>query len=480
MTSETRTPPRLPEFLVRKYDKPVPRYTSYPTAPRWNGGVDASIWSQALALHAWNHEQHHQKPSCDADVYVHLPFCEQLCSFCGCHKIVTGRHDVERPYVDAILSEWALHKAAAKGSDATGGRGGTLGVASLHLGGGTPTFFSPESLARLLEGLVPKGERALDFQGSFEAHPNSTTPEHLRVLAEFGFKRMSLGVQDLDPRVQETIGRIHDVEQVAAVVAAARRAGFRSVNFDLIHGLPGQTPTSLRRTADAVVSLRPDRIAFYPYAHMPRLKPGQSRLSREDLPNAVEREALYDAGAEHFLRAGYVAIGMDHFALPGDALARSKARGLLHRNFMGYCDRPTPLLVGLGLSSISEVEGRLFAQNEKSLPAYLASLAEGRLPVVHGHVFDATDAILRRHILDLVCLNETFWDTDAAVMGCLADAIGRLGPLEDDGLVQVLCDGIVVTPLGERFLKHICRAFDARQEAFEGSGKGAISVGGTP
>lgn len=446
------------EQLIRKYDRPVPRYTSYPTAPRWSGGVDGALWATTLARCLGEEKNQFL----EADVYVHLPFCEKLCSFCGCHKVVTSNHEMEGPYIDALLAEWELHRQAAAGS----GVASDLGIASLHLGGGTPTFFSPASLERLLEGLVPDSRRSLSFEGSFEAHPNSTTPEQLRVLARYGFKRISIGVQDLDERVQETIGRVHDLERVAWVVKEARKAGFRSVNFDLIHGLPAQTPDSLRRTADAVVSLRPDRIAFYPYAHMPQMKPGQARFEEASIPDAWAREVLYDAGSEIFLRAGYMSIGMDHFALPGDTLARSQARGLLHRNFMGYCDRPTPVLVGLGLSSISEIEGRLFAQNEKSLPAYLAAIREKRLPVVHGHVFDATDAILRRHILDLVCSGETFWDTEAAMVGSLAESIRRLAPLENDGLVQVLCDGVVVTPAGKRFVKHICRAFDARQEAF--------------
>jgi oxygen-independent coproporphyrinogen-3 oxidase len=436
--------------LLEKYDKPAPRYTSYPTVPHWSGKLTAEKWQQHVQ------EAVARQSNSSLSLYVHLPFCEALCTFCGCHKIITRNHDVEEPYIEALVKEWSLYQKLFSEKK-------NLPVKEIHFGGGTPTFFSPESLNRLLEALLRNQNLERDVcEFSVEVHPKTVTKEHLETLARWGCSRLSIGVQDFDPQVQQAIGRKQSEEDVAQVCEWARALNMNSINFDLIFGLPFQTHASLQRTLERVIALKPDRIAFYSYAHVPWLKPGQSGFSPEALPVGANKMALYELGREAFLAAGYVEIGFDHFALPHDSLARSLHNDTLHRNFMGYTTQSSSLLLGLGISSIGDA-GTAFGQNEKTLQAYYRALAINQLPIAHGHILSSEDEILRNHIANLMCHLQTQWKKDSPDEKALLPAFNDLKQLEEDHLV-VIGEGILkVTDIGRRFLRNICMAIDARQ-----------------
>ncbi len=435
--------------LYAKYNVAGPRYTSYPTVPYWQeAGFGAEAWRErvARAFAASNATQ-------GISVYVHLPFCERLCTFCGCTKRITKNHAVEAPYIDSVLAEWALYRQLWE----TAPR-----VRELHFGGGTPTFFAPRELARLVRGLLGEAEPLADAEYGFEAHPNSTTPEHLEALREVGFTRVSLGVQDFDPVVQKAINRIQPCERVASVTEAARAAGYGSINFDLVYGLPKQRLAGIEDTVARVIELAPERIAFYSYAHVPWIRGlGQRGFSEDDLPKAAEKRALYESGRALLEAAGYREIGLDHFALPGDALYEALDAGTLHRNFMGYTPAHTELCVGLGMSAIGDTWDA-FAQNEKKVEDYQARVAAGELPLSRGHLLDAEDLHLRRHILDLMCRFETRWDSTAEEAPLLEEATRRLAEMRDDGLVELAPGHIRVTADGRAFVRNVCMALDAR------------------
>lgn len=435
--------------LYAKYNVPGPRYTSYPTVPYWDQERFArERWLQSLDRAIAGGEVHG-----GISVYVHLPFCERLCTFCGCTRRITRNHAVEAPYVEAVLAEWALHRARW---------GRRVRLRELHLGGGTPTFFSPESLARLVSGLLEDAEVVGDAEFGFEAHPNSTTEAHLRTLHGLGFRRLSLGIQDFDPAVQEAIHRVQSYEQVASATRAARAIGYTSVNFDLVYGLPKQRLSSVEHTVARVLDLRPDRIAFYSYAHVPWIRGvAQRGFSEADLPKNAEKRALYETGRQMLEAAGYSEIGMDHFALPGDALSTALAAGTLHRNFMGYTPVHTQATVGLGMSAIGETT-EAFAQNAKRLDEYQEAVTSGRIPVLRGHLLDEEDRFVRERILDLMCRMRTRWDAPARWQGLLEAARARLEPMEQDGLVAFGEGWLVVTPDGKPFLRNVCMALDAR------------------
>lgn len=335
-------------------------------------------------------------------------------------------------------------------------------IRELHLGGGTPTFFSPHNLVRLVDGLLSGAELTPDAQLSFEAHPNSTTPAHLKRLGEMGFTRLSLGVQDLDPEVQRAINRFHSFEQIAAVTRAARDYGYDSVNFDLIYGLPRQRPDGVDRTFDEILELSPERIAFYGYAHVPWKKGvAQRGFDESEIPRGAVKRQLYDRGRLALAGSGYLEIGLDHFALPGDALHRAAVEGALHRNFMGYTPVATRVTIGLGMSAISD-SGDAFAQNEKTVKAWASRVSEGRLPLARGHLLNEEDRLVRGHIQDLMCRLETRWPRGPALAPVLQAARSRLAGPEADGLVRVDETGVRVTEKGRPFLRNICMAFDAR------------------
>lgn len=434
--------------LLEKYDVAAPRYTSYPTVPFWDvPAFNEDAWKTRLqaSFAAAN-------PN-GISLYVHLPFCEHLCTYCGCNKYITVNHGYEAPYIDTVLKEWGLY------TDLFGEK---PRIREVHLGGGTPTFFSPANLHRLLTGIFSSAVLLPDAELSFEGHPNNTTAAHLQTLYDLGFRRMSLGIQDFDPEVQRIIHRIQPFENVNAVMGAARKTGYASVNFDLIYGLPLQTLDSIRDTVRKVLQLRPDRISFYSYAHVPWIKGnGQRLFTEQDLPRAAEKRALYETGKEMLLNAGYAEIGMDHFALPGDDLYAAWKNGSLHRNFMGYTTIRTDMLTGLGVSAISD-GNTVYTQNEKTLTAYEQAVHAARLPIAKGHLLDEEDLLLRGHIQDLMCRFTTQWNRKDAQSDALADGLQRLCEPERDGLVEVLRNGVTVTQKGRPYIRNICMAFDAR------------------
>ena len=436
------------EFYA-KYNVAGPRYTSYPTVPYWDESTfDAAAWRETV------HRAFTESNEADGvSVYVHLPFCERLCTFCGCTKRITKKHEVEAPYVDTLLAEWDMYRRLFDGPPR---------LRELHFGGGTPTFFAPQELARLVRGLLGGAEVPADAEYGFEAHPNSTTPEHLAALHELGFTRLSLGVQDFDPVVQKAINRVQPFERVAEVTRTAREGGYTSINFDLVYGLPKQRLDSIEDSVSKVLTLRPERIAFYSYAHVPWIRGlGQRGFSEEDLPKDADKRALYETGRQMLEEGGYVEIGMDHFALPGDALHAAMAEGTLHRNFMGYTPAHTQLCVGLGMSAIGDT-WYAFAQNEKKVEDYQARVAQGELPLLRGHLLDDEDRRVRRHVLELMCRFETRWEPHWPEAELLAEASGRLREMRDDGLVELAPCLIRVTEAGRAFVRNVCMTLDAR------------------
>jgi oxygen-independent coproporphyrinogen III oxidase len=434
--------------LIRKYNVPGPRYTSYPTVPYWDteapGEQDwVRSMQQTFALFGDTE---------GVSLYIHLPYCESLCTYCGCNTRITKNHAVEMPYIHAVLKEW---------NSIVQHLGEKPLLKELHLGGGTPTFFSPQHLQVLINGILAQSTPMAHTEMSFEAHPANTTRAHLETLHALGFRRLSLGIQDFDPEVQHIIHRHQTVEQVREVTETARALGYSSINYDLIYGLPRQTMEGIARTLREVEQLRPDRIAFYSYAHVPWLKPGQRLFTEADLPDDDAKRALYEAGKRTFEEAGYIEIGMDHFALPDDALCTSFTQRRMHRNFMGYTSGMTHLLIGLGASAISDA-WVAFAQNEKNVEHYIRSIEDGRSAHVKGHRLTEEDLLLRTHILNLMCTFETTWYEEEEQCDALYEALSRLTEPEADGLVVLEPYRMRITDKGKAFVRNICMALDAR------------------
>jgi oxygen-independent coproporphyrinogen-3 oxidase len=427
--------------LIGKYDVPGPRYTSYPTVPYWDpASFSSSNWRKELS----------EVEDPNFALYVHLPYCESLCTYCGCTTRITKNHQKERPYVDALLKEWQVYKRAL---------GVVPQVKELHFGGGTPTFFSPKNLKYLIENLLIDNESMAEI--SIEGHPNNTTEEHLNVLFRLGAKRLSLGIQDFDPDVQQLIHRIQPFEQVEKVTNLARNIGYTSVNFDLIYGLPGQKIETVANTIQQTLRLRPDRIAFYSYAHVPWMKPAQKSFE-DQLPTGEQKRALYELGKTMLEDVGYKEIGMDHFALADDDLSIAFDHGTMHRNFMGYTTQKTRSMIGLGASSISDL-WTAFAQNEKSVDGYLKQVEQGDLPLMRGHVLTREDLIIRRHILDLMCSFKTdFTHWEAKDLETLHR---RMQEMEVDELIAWEGSQLNVLPDGVPFIRNICMALDQRMLA---------------
>lgn len=435
--------------LVEKYNVPGPRYTSYPTVPYWQEDTfSVQGWKDSVAQSfAVSNDSE------GISLYIHLPFCEQMCTFCGCHKRITLKHQLESPYISALLAEWQLYLDLFETRPQ---------IKELHLGGGTPTFFSPEHLEVLIEGIMRRAKRAPGASFSFEGHPNNTTVEHLSVLAQWGFDRVSFGVQDYNPTVQEAINRIQPYSAVQQVTEQARALGYRSVGHDLIYGLPHQELSHVQETIGLTLSLMPDRIALYSYAHVPWLKGnGQRGFSQEDLPTAAQKLAQYQWAKSALIEAGYTDIGMDHFALPGDSLSSAARMGQLHRNFMGYTAGKTRLMIGLGMSAISDSWGG-FAQNEKNLEAYQHLVSQGIFPVFKGHLLSEEDLVVRQHILNLMTRWETSWEAPEMKLDQTESVLQALSPMISDGLVTVTDDRLTIAPEGRAFVRNICMAFDLR------------------
>ncbi|WP_298428762.1 oxygen-independent coproporphyrinogen III oxidase [Ottowia sp.] len=442
--------------LLERFDVPGPRYTSYPTADRFVEAFGARDYELAL-------EQRRGGPAALAlplSIYVHIPFCESLCYYCACNKIITKHHERSAPYLQLLSREVDLHVRHL-------GRGAS--VSQLHLGGGTPTFFNDEELAELMTmlrrnfSLVPGGEY------SIEVDPRTVDETRLETLARLGFNRLSFGVQDFDPTVQKAVHRVQPAEQVFALVAAARRIGFESVNVDLIYGLPKQTPESFDRTLAQVTELRPDRIALYAYAHLPeRFKP-QRRIIAIDLPGAGHKVSMLARALASFDEAGYVYVGMDHFALPEDALAVAKRQGRLHRNFQGYSTQPDCDLIGLGVSAIGKV-GATYSQNAKTLEDYEDLLNQGQLPIVRGLAVSRDDLLRRAVIMALMCQGEVLFESIESAhlidfRGYFGAELERLEVMQDDGLVELSDTAIRVTQMGWFFVRGVAMVFDKYLQA---------------
>ncbi len=431
-------------LLVRKYNQPVPRYTSYPTAPYWQNDLSGNEWQREFTNQFGIHNVGN-----GISIYIHLPFCESLCTYCGCNKKITQNHSVEEEYIEAVEKEWKLYRKLMKQTPV---------IREVHLGGGTPTFFSPANLRKLLGVLFKTSIVHPRHEFSIEGHPNNTTKEHLETLYSLGFRRISYGVQDLDPEVQRIINRIQPFENVQRATENARTAGFTSVNFDLIYGLPLQHLQSMEKTINQVIGLKPDRIAFYSYAHVPWTSRGQRLFNEDDLPGAEEKIQLYIKGRELFLQNGYSDIGMDHFALPHDELFIAKQNGRMHRNFMGYTTQNANILIGLGVSSISDL-GNAFAQNEKTLHDYYASVNEQKLPVKRGYFLNDEDLAFRQYIKDISCKGATvFHERDLPVLEAFCFPI--LQKLAADNLVEYDSKHLFVKEKGHYFIRNICSAFD--------------------
>ncbi len=435
--------------LINKYNIPGPRYTSYPTVPYWDETTfSPDKWKESLTR---SFEE--SNDSQGISIYIHLPFCESLCTFCACHKHITKRHSVEEPYIETVLKEWKLYRQIL---------GKRPKIKELHLGGGTPTFFSPENLKYLLENIF----ESADIDGhpgfSFEGHPNNTTPAHLKTLYDLGFRRCSFGVQDYDEKVQRTIHRVQPFENVQHVTDKAREIGYESVSHDLIFGLPHQSWASMSATIEKTKSLKPDRIAFYSYAHVPWIKGvGQRGFDENDLPSPELKRELYEKGRRLLEELGYIEIGMDHFSLPTDKLYQSMLDKTIHRNFMGYSSSSTQLMIGLGMSAISD-SWYAFAQNDKSVDGYTEQVNKGILPVFRGHLLNREDLIVRRHILNIMCLLETSWQEEEARLPEMPAIMERLEEMKRDGLIEISQNHLQVTEKGRSFVRNIAMAFDLR------------------
>jgi len=442
--------------LLRRFDVPGPRYTSYPTADRFVEAFTAVDYGHALA-------QRREGPAALAlplSLYVHVPFCESLCYYCACNKIITKHKGRAKTYLRYLGREIDLHTAVL---------GTGQPVSQLHLGGGTPTFLSDDELAELM-GMVRRSfAMTPGAECSIEIDPRTVDAGRLQALRDLGFNRISFGVQDFDPDVQKAVHRIQPAGLVFELMEHARRIGFDSVNADLIYGLPRQTPESFARTLQQVAQLRPDRIALYAYAHLPeRFKP-QRRILAADLPGAANKIAMLSQALAAFLSSGYVYIGMDHFALPGDALAVAKRQGRLHRNFQGYSTQPDCDLIGLGVSAIGRI-GATYSQNAKTLEEYCDHLDQGRLPVERGLALSRDDLARRAVIMSLMCQGQVLFESIELAWlldfhSYFAAEMAQLREMEKQGLVAVDEAGIQVTASGWFFVRGVAMLFDRYLQA---------------
>ena len=458
MITTTNPPaPALTDAMLRRLDVPGPRYTSYPTADRFVEAFGSAQYRQALRQRAEGATVGGTAP---LSVYVHIPFCESVCYYCACNKVITRHHDRARPYLDDLRREVELHVADL-------GRGQP--VTQLHFGGGSPTFLSDDELDEvmtLLRGAfrLPEGAEV-----SIEVDPRTASPARLGRLREMGFNRISFGVQDFDPQVQQAVHRIQSHESVRELVSAARGLGFESINTDLIYGLPRQTPESFARTLAQMAELRPHRIALYAYAHLPqRFKP-QRRIEAAELPSAEQRIEMLRMAIAGFIGNGYTYIGMDHFALPDDPLAVAKRQGRLHRNFQGYTTQPDCDMIGLGVSSIGRV-GATYSQNAKTLAEYHDALEQGQFPIVRGLALTRDDLVRRAVIMALMCQGRV--DVESIELAHLvrmreffAPEFERLQALRDLGLVELSDRAIQVTALGWFFVRGVAMVFDRHLQA---------------
>jgi oxygen-independent coproporphyrinogen-3 oxidase len=436
----------VPEDLIARYDRPGPRYTSYPTAPEWND------LDEAEARAAFERNGADPRP---VSVYVHVPFCERMCLFCGCNVVVAKNRDKIPGYLDAMEREIALVRKLT----------GAKQAIQLHLGGGTPTFLSPDEIERVAGSVFRAFERASGAEVGIEVDPMLTTREHLEAARRAGFNRLSMGVQDFGDDVQALVERDQPDSKSSEIFRLGRELGFDSVNIDLMYGLPGQTPAHLSHSAHRVIELGADRVAVFGYAHVPWMKPHQKKLEKHGIPAAPERWQMFNAARTVLLDAGYQAIGFDHFAKPTDELARAWRKRKLNRNFQGYTVLEPTDLIGLGVSSISDVGGA-YLQNAKRLSAYVQTLEAGRLPVERGRILTDEDRLRRAVITDIMCNLRLDYDHVREQFAIdarqhFAAEIARLEEFVADGLVSLSDRGLEVTERGRVFVRNVAMTFDA-------------------
>ena len=438
--------------LLARLDVPGPRYTSYPTADRFVDTFGPEQYRRALELRA---QQVAAGTAVPLSLYVHIPFCESICYYCACHKVVTRHHERAGEYLEALKREIDLHVAVL---------GRHQALTQLHFGGGSPTFLSDDELARLMDVLRASFAIAPDAELSIEIDPRTVNELRLRRLARMGFDRLSFGVQDFDPEVQKAVHREQPFESVRALIEQAREIGYTSINTDLIYGLPRQTAASFARTVAQMSELRPDRIALYAYAHLPERFPPQRRIHAHELPTAGDRVHMLRTAISGFQGQGYTHIGMDHFALPDDPLAVAKREGRLHRNFQGYSTCADSDLIGLGVSSIGKV-GRCYSQNDKALPTYYEAIEQAKFATVRGYELTDDDLLRREVIMALMCQGRVEFASVERAHGVsmktyFASELERLRPLEAQGLVDIKPAVIEVTALGWYFVRAIAMVFD--------------------
>lgn len=428
--------------LLAKYDVPAPRYTSYPTVPYWDDSPTSEEWTASI-----NHCLSDEDASWS--MYIHVPFCESLCTFCGCNTTITKNHKREPAYIEQLLSEWRMYIESSPNLK-------TKPLRELHFGGGSPTFLSPESLKKLVEGIFKDCVLADDFEGSVEVDPRITTPEHLKTLYALKFRRVSMGVQDFDLEVQRLVNRIQPEKITKDLTQEARDMGYTSVNYDLIYGLPKQDVAKIKELIRITIEHRPDRIALYSFALVPWIKPTHRIFKDEDLPVGADKRELYEVSREMLIDAGYVEIGMDHFALKTDSLYKSLEEGKLHRNFMGYAATRTDLLLGLGVSSISETPD-MFHQNEKKLLVYEREIEGNKIPTFRGHKLTSEDKTYREIILNLM----TKWTVELTQED-KTDLETYLSSAIEDDLMHFEGLNLNVHEKGRPFLRNICMGLDKR------------------
>lgn len=436
--------------LLKRYDIPGPRYTSYPTANLFTENFTESDFLNALEMRTMG-----AVTATPMSIYVHIPFCRSLCYYCGCNKIVTKHPELARPYLDNLYAETELVSKHL---------GVKQKVAQLHFGGGSPTFLTDEELAEVMGVLRQHFDFTHNIESSIEVDPRTVTPERLKHLWDIGFNRLSFGVQDFNCDVQKAIHREQSTESIFDLVKSAREIGFQSISVDLIYGLPHQTVDTFMHTIDQIAALRPDRLAVYGYAHLPQLFKAQRRILAEDLPDAATRLDLLSKSIEHLQQVGYEYIGMDHFALPEDSLSLAKKQGRMHRNFQGYSTHADCDLIGLGVSSISKV-GSVYSQNCKDIETYTKLIDQGHLPTTRGVKLDRDDLLRRAVITAIMCQGDVLYES--IELGFMidfkqyfADEIKRLDFFVEQGFVEINEDSIKVTQLGWFFVRALAMTFD--------------------
>jgi len=428
--------------LISKYNVAVPRYTSYPTVPDWQSTAPTeSQWISKL-LKSY-------KQTSELSLYIHLPFCEVLCTYCGCNKRITKNHGVEDPYISAVIKEWNIYTSHFTDKPI---------IKEIHLGGGTPTFFDASKLKNLISHILDTSEVAENHEFSFEAHPNSTSSDHLRTLFDLGFRRISIGVQDVSAEILKAINRQQTQDEVRNLTKWARAIGYTSVNYDIIYGLPFQKPMNVWHTAQFISENGPDRIAFYSYAHVPWKSASQRAFTIADVPQGHEKSELYELGSYLLEMEGYKAVGMDHFCLPNEQLYQSYLNGNMHRNFMGYTPNYTKASIALGASSISD-SWDAYVQNEKHVETYQDIIQSGKLAITKGHLLTSEEETMRSMTLSLMCKDFVQWDS-LEQYKVITELLPNLDGLVEDGLVSYTTNSITVKPEGRLFIRNICAAID--------------------